>query len=111
RRNPVRLRGLQHTTAAAAQLTRSALSFLEVTREFDAAELEHYAAELAEELPELFVHLPAEARGDMLARLDRLATEHPLPGVRQQLASLSPVLLAIEEDMRGKAAVVVATGL
>jgi len=111
RRNPVRLRGLQDTKAAAAQLTRSALDFLEMTRQFDAAELEHYAAELAEQLPELFVHLPAEARGDMLARLDRLTTEHPLPGVRQQLASLPPVLLAIEEDMRGKAAAEVATGL
>lgn len=102
RQSPVRLRGLGETKAAATQLTRSALDFLEMTRQFGAAELEQYGAELAEQLPELFVHLPAPARGDMLARLDTLAMEHPLPGVRQHLAALQPALLAIEADMRGK---------
>lgn len=102
RRSPVRLEGLRETKAAAAQLTRGALDFLEMTRQFGAPELEQYAAELAELTPELFVHLPEEARAATLARLEALAGEHPLPGVRQHLSALQPALLAIEEDMRGK---------
>lgn len=104
RQSLVRLQGLRETKAAAAQLTRSALDFLDMTQQFGDPELEHYASELAQQLPELFVHLPEEARSAMLARLDALMVEHPLAAVRQQLANLHPILLAIEEDMRAKTA-------
>ena len=90
------------TKEAAAQLTRSALDFLDMTRQFGAAELEQYASELSGQLPELFVHLPAPARAEVLARLDSLAREHPLAAVRDRLNALQPTLLAIEDDMRAK---------
>ena len=102
RRSPVRLQGLRDTKEAAAQLTRSALDFLDMTRQFGAAELEQYASELSGQLPELFVHLPAPARAEVLARLDSLAREHPLAAVRDRLNALQPTLLAIEDDMRAK---------
>lgn len=102
RHSPVRLQGLRDTKEAAAQLTRSALDFLDMTRQFGAAELEQYASELSGQLPELFVHLPAPARAEVLARLDSLAREHPLAAVRDRLNALQPTLLAIEDDMRAK---------
>ena len=70
--------------------------------QFGAAELEQYASELSGQLPELFVHLPAPARREVLARLDSLAREHPLAAVRDRLNALQPTLLAIEDDMRAK---------
>ena len=102
RRSPVRLQGLRDTKEAAAQLTRSALDFLDMTRQFGAAELEQYASELSGQLTELIVHLPAPARAEVLARLDSLAREHPLAAVRDRLNALQPTLLAIEDDMRAK---------
>lgn len=102
RQSPVRLSGLQDTKTAAAQLTRSALDFLEMTQQFGAQELEQYASELASQMPELFVHLPTQARSEVLAHLDRLTKEHPVIGVRQQLGALQPTLLSIEDDMRAK---------
>src|SRR5690606_38202142 len=96
--------GLRDTKEAAAQLTRSALDFLDMTRQFGAQELEQYAAELASQLPELFVHLPVTSRSEVLARLDSLAREHPLAAVRDRLVALQPTLQAIEDDMRAKSA-------
>lgn len=104
RHSLVRLQGLRDTKEAAAQLTRSALDFLDMTRQFGAQELEQYAAELTSQLPELFVHLPATSRSEVLARLDSLAREHPLAEVRDRLVALQPTLQAIEDDMRAKSA-------
>lgn len=102
RRNPVRVRGLQDTKAAAAQLTRSAFDFLPMIQQFGAAELEQYAAELAVQLPELFVHLPSPARSELIERVNTLAREHAVTGVRERLTGLQPILAAVQADMQTK---------
>ena len=102
RRSPVRLQGLRDTKAAAAQLSRSALDLLEMAQQFGAQELAQYAADLASRMPELFVHLPVQARNDLLTRLETQAREHPVVEVRERLGALRPMLLTIEEDMRAR---------
>ncbi|MCY1338432.1 hypothetical protein D9M69_242910 [compost metagenome] len=97
--NPMRLQGLQETKAAAAMLTSSALDYLGLTKQFDREDLELYGAELAKLLPELFVHLDAGIRPQLLARVGQLAEQHPYPPVRASMAELLPVLAAIQADV------------
>ncbi len=97
--NPVRLRGLQETKAAAAMLTSSALDYLGLTRQFNREDLVLYSAELAKQMPELFVHLQAEVRGQLLARVAELAEKHPDGEVRGNMADLLPVLAGIQQDV------------
>jgi hypothetical protein len=103
-RNPVRLQGLQETKAAAAMLTSSALDYLGLTQQFGREELVLYSAELTQQLPELFVHLRAEVRDDLLSRLAQLAERHPYGEVRANLDSAMPVLTAIQADMHERLA-------
>lgn len=102
--NPVRLQGLQETKAAAAMLTSSALDYLELTQAFGRDELLLYGAELSQQLPELFVHLPAEVQAQLLARIAGLAADHRYPQVRSNLAELLPVLQLIHQDVQAKLA-------
>ncbi|CAD5108661.1 hypothetical protein [Zestomonas carbonaria] len=97
--NPVRLQGLRETKAAAAMLTSSALDYLGLTRQFDREDLELYGAELGKQLPELFVHLDAEIRPQLLGRVGELAEKHPYPPVRASMGELLPVLAAIQADV------------
>jgi len=98
--NPVRLQGLQETKAAAAMLGGSALDYLELTQAFGRDELLLYSAELSQQLPELFVHLPVEVQAQLLARLEGLASGHRYPQVRQDMSTLLPVLQMIHQDVQ-----------
>ena len=98
-RNPVRLKGLQEAKAAAAMLTSSALDYLQLSKQFSRDDLVLYGAELAKQLPDLFVHLPATARPELLARIEQLAASHSYPQVRNSLSELLPVLAAIQLDV------------
>lgn len=98
-RNPVRLKGLQEAKAAAAMLTSSALDYLQLSKQFSRDDLVLYGAELAKQLPDLFVHLPATARPELLARIEQLAASHSYPQVRSSLSELVPVLIVIQADV------------
>lgn len=98
-RNPVRLKGLQEAKAAAAMLTSSALDYLQLSKQFSRDDLVLYGAELAKQLPDLFVHLPAAARPELLARIEQLAASHSYPQVRSSLSELVPVLSVIQADV------------
>lgn len=98
-RNPVRLKGLQEAKAAAAMLTSSALDYLQLSKQFSRDDLVLYGAELAKQLPDLFVHLPATARPELLARVEQLAASHSYPQVRSSLGELVPVLTVIQADV------------
>ena len=98
-RNPVRLKGLQEAKAAAAMLTSSALDYLQLSKQFSRDDLVLYGAELAKQLPDLFVHLPATARPELLARIEQLAASHSYPQVRSSLGELLPVLTVIQADV------------
>lgn len=98
-RNPVRLKGLQEAKAAAAMLTSSALDYLQLNKQFSRDDLVLYGAELAKQLPDLFVHLPAAARPELLARIEQLAASHSYPQVRSSLSELLPVLSVIQADV------------
>ncbi len=102
--NPVRLQGLQETKAAAAMLSSSALDYLELTQAFGRDELLLYSAELSQQLPELFVHLPADVQAQLLTRIEGLASGYRYPQVGQDMASLLPVLQMIHQDVRIKLA-------
>lgn len=99
-RNPVRLKGMQEAKAAAAMLTSSALDYLDLTAQFERQDLVLYSAELAKQLPELFVHLPSETRGQLLARVQAFADKHPYPEVRENMRDLLPVLQGIQADVQ-----------
>lgn len=98
-RNPVRLKGLQEAKAAAAMLTSSALDYLQLSKQLSRDDLVLYGAELAKQLPDLFVHLPATARPELLARIEQLAASHSYPQVRSSLSELLPVLSVIQADV------------
>ena len=98
-RNPVRLQGLHEAKDAAGMLTTSALDYLDLGKQFGQDDLVIYAAELGRLLPELFVHLAAETREELMARIAELTREHPHPEVRSNLAELHPVLITIQRDM------------
>ncbi len=98
--NPVRLQGLQETKAAAAMLSGSALDYLELTQAFGRDELLLYSAELSQQLPELFVHLPVGVQAQLLARLEGLASGHRYPQVRKDMSTLLPVLQMIHQDVQ-----------
>lgn len=102
--NPVRLQGLQETKAAAAMLSSSALDYLELTQAFGRDELLLYSAELSQQLPELFVHLPADVQAQLLTRIEGLASGHRYPQVGQDMTSLLPVLRMIHQDVQIKLA-------
>lgn len=106
----IRLRGLQETKAAAAMLTSSALDYLGLTRQFNREDLVLYSAELAKQLPELFVHLQGDVRGQLLARVAELAQEHAYGEVRGNMADLLPVLVAIQQDVDSQLARPAKTG-
>jgi len=99
-RNPVRLKGMQEAKAAAAMLTSSALDYLDLTAQFERQDLVLYSAELAKQLPELFIHLPGETRGQLLARVQAFADKHPYPEVRENMRELLPVLQGIQADVQ-----------
>ncbi|MET1078294.1 MAG: hypothetical protein ABWY06_09785 [Pseudomonas sp.] len=101
-RNPVRLQGLQDTKAAAAMLTASALDYLMLTAQFNREDLVRYGAELSQQLPALFVHLRAEVRGELLARIARMANEHPYAEVRASLSQSLPVLQVLQADIQAQ---------
>lgn len=107
--NPVRLQGLQDTKEAAAMLTSSALDYLGLTKQFGREDLALYAAELSKQLPELFVHLNAEVRPQLLARINELADKHPYSEVRTSMNELLPVLVAIQTDVEKQLAQPVAS--
>ncbi|MFI8479953.1 hypothetical protein ACIGCM_05200 [Pseudomonas sp. NPDC078700] len=98
-RNPVRLSGLAETKAAAALLTKSALDYLAFTAQFGRAELAVYSAELSQQLPRLFVHLPGDVRQELLQRVNNIGQTHIDPTVRSNIHSMQPVLQVLEEDM------------
>ena len=99
-RNPVRLKGMQEAKAAASMLTSSALDYLGLTAQFERQDLVLYSAELSKQMPELFVHLPGEVRGQMLARVQQFAEQHPFPEVRGNMHDLLPVLQTIQADVQ-----------
>ncbi|HGQ7798849.1 TPA: hypothetical protein ACL1ZM_002905 [Pseudomonas aeruginosa] len=98
-RNPARLQGMQETKAAAAMLTGSALDYLGLTAQFERQDLVLYSAELAKEMPELFIHLPSPVRAQLLERIADFAKDHPYPEVRGNMRDLQPVLQAIQADV------------
>ena len=100
--NAVRLQGLQETKAAAAMLTSSALDYLGLTRQFNREDLVLYSAELAKRMPELFVHLDGNVRGQLLARVAELAEQHPYAEVRTSMAELLPALAGIQQDVENQ---------
>lgn len=102
--NPVRLQGLQNTKEAAAMLTSSALDYLGLTKQFGREDLALYAAEISKQLPELFVHLNAQVRPQLLARIGDLAQKHPYSEVRASMNDLLPVLVAIQTDVENQLA-------
>ncbi|MBB6339901.1 hypothetical protein HNP49_000051 [Pseudomonas fluvialis] len=97
--SPVRLKGLGETKAAAAMLTSSAIDYLDLTKQFDREELVLYSAELAKQLPDLFVHLQQPVRVDLLTRIETLSRQHAYTEVRSNMADLLPVLSAIQDDV------------
>ena len=97
--NPKRLQGLQETKAAASMLTSSALDYLGLTQQFGREDLVLYSAELSKQLPELFVHLGAEVREQLLVRIRQLAERHAYAEVRSSTVTLLPVLQALQRDM------------
>jgi len=99
-RNPVRLQGMREAKAAASMLTSSALDYLGLTAQFERQDLVLYSAELSKQMPELFVHLPGEVRGQLLARVRQFAEQHPDAEVRDNLRDLLPVLQALQADMQ-----------
>lgn len=99
-RNPVRLKGMQEAKAAASMLTSSSLDYLGLTAQFERQDLVLYSAELSKQLPELFVHLPAEVRGQLLARVQQFAEQHPFSEVRGNMQDLLPVLQNIQADVQ-----------
>ncbi|UTH30847.1 hypothetical protein [Ectopseudomonas hydrolytica] len=102
--NPMRLQGLQETKAAAAMLSNSALDYLELTQAFGRDELLLYSAELSQQLPELYVHLPADVQAGLLKRIEGLARNHRYPQVGNDMAALLPVLQMIHRDVQTKLA-------
>ncbi len=102
--NPMRLQGLQETKAAAAMLSNSALDYLELTQAFGRDELLLYSAELSQQLPELYVHLPADVQAGLLKRIEGLASNHRYPQVGNDMAALLPVLQMIHRDVQTKLA-------
>ena len=96
---PARLQGMQETKAAAAMLTGSALDYLGLTAQFERQDLVLYSAELAREMPELFIHLPSPVRAQLLERIAGFAKDHPYPEVRDNMRDLQPVLQAIQADV------------
>ncbi len=102
--NPVRLQGLQETKAAAAMLSNSALDYLELTQAFGRDELLLYSAELSQQLPELYVHLPADVQAGLLKRIEGLARNHRYPQVGNDMAALLQVLQMIHRDVQTKLA-------
>jgi hypothetical protein len=101
---PIRLQGLQETKAAAAMLTSSALDYLNLTQAFGREELLLYSAELSQQLPELFVHLPADVQAQLLTRIEQTSQQHRYPQVRENMATLLPVLRLIHQDVLVKQA-------
>lgn len=101
---PIRLQGLQETKAAAAMLTSSALDYLNLTQAFGREELLLYSAELSQQLPELFVHLPADVQAQLLTRIEQTSQQHRYPQVRENMATLLPVLRLIHQDVLFKQA-------
>ncbi|WP_322980976.1 hypothetical protein [Pseudomonas sp. C11] len=101
---PIRLQGLQETKAAAAMLTSSALDYLNLTQAFGREELLLYSAELSQQLPELFVHLPADVQTQLLTRIEQTSQQHRYPQVRENMATLLPVLRLIHQDVLVKQA-------
>lgn len=99
-RSPVRLKGMQEAKAAASMLTSSALDYLGLTAQFERQDLVLYSAELSKQMPELFVHLPGEVRGQLLARIQQFAEQHPYPEVRNNMHDLLPVLQSIQADVQ-----------
>lgn len=99
-RNPVRLKGMQEAKAAASMLTSSSLDYLGLTAQFERQDLVLYSAELSKQLPELFVHLPTEVRGQLLARVQQFAEQHPFSEVRGNMQDLLPVLQNIQADVQ-----------
>ncbi len=97
--SPIRLKGLGETKAAAAMLTSSAIDYLDLTKQFDREELVLYSAELAKQMPDLFVHLPQPVRVDLLTRIEALSRQHAYSEVRSNMADLLPVLSTIQEDV------------
>ncbi len=97
--NPVRLQGLQDTKEAAAMLTSSALDYLGLTKQFGREDLALYAAEISKQLPELFVHLNAQVRPQVVARVQELAAKHAYSEVRGSMNDLLPALVAIQTDV------------
>lgn len=95
----IRLQGLQETKDAAAMLTSSALDYLGLTKQFNREDLVLYGAELAKQLPELYIHLRSEVRAQLLARVGELAEKPPYPEVRASMSSLLPVLAGIQQDV------------
>lgn len=101
-RNPARLQGMQETKAAAAMLTGSALDYLGLTAQFERQDLVLYSAELAKEMPELFIHLPPGAR-PVAGTHRRFRQGPPLPrGPRQHARPATGV--AGDPGRRGKTA-------
>jgi hypothetical protein len=101
---PIRLQGLQETKAAAAMLTSSALDYLNLTQAFGREELLLYSAELSQQLPELFVHLPADVQAQLLTRIEQTSQQHRYPQVRENMATLLAVLRLIHQDVLVKQA-------
>lgn len=97
--NPVRLKGLAETKAAAAMLASSAIDYLDLVKQFDREELVLFSAELAKQMPDLFVHLPQPVRVELLTRVERLSRTHGEADVRHNMAGLLPVLTAIQDDV------------
>ncbi len=102
--NSVRLQGLQETKEAAAMLTSGALDYLNLTQAFGRDELLLYSAEVSQQLPELFIHLPVDMQAQLLARIEQISQEHRYPQVRENMASLLPVLSVIHDDVKRKMA-------
>ena len=102
--NPVRLQGLQETKAAAAMLTSGALDYLNLTQAFGRDELLLYSAELSQQLPELFIHLPSDMQTQLLTRIEQISQQHRYPQVRENMATLLPVLRVIHQDVMLKMA-------
>ena len=90
---------MQETKAAAAMLTGSALDYLGLTAQFERQDLVLYSAELAKEMPELFIHLPSPVRAQLLERIADFAKDPPYPEVRGNMRDLQPVLQAIQADV------------
>ncbi|WXL24942.1 hypothetical protein WG219_16745 [Ectopseudomonas mendocina] len=87
-------------------LTSSALDYLGLTKQFGRKELELYSAELSKQLPGLFIHLSSEVRQNLLPAHCRTGGPPPYSAVQNNMRSLEPVLLSIEQDVQNKLATV-----